>query len=177
MLCKEQGITIIVSGPFIDHAPFTYASLMLSFIFQGVIIMYDIVIVNKLTPRKIWELFGLLVKMLICNNFKNLPQLGNYFEFLDKNWCKMKTFKSNFKCTSNGVNKIVIPSNYAPLTNMVARHLVMTVVTVFAIYIRWLLMGSTVPVFQEIDNPASFQDNFLYRVSMFLCFVPTNFLQ
>lgn len=150
---------------------------MSSFIFQGVIIMYDIVIVNKLTPSKIWELFGLLVKMLICNNFKTLPQLGNYFEFLDKNWCKMKTFKSNFKCGSNGVHKIVIPSNYAPLTNMVARHFVMTVVTMFAIYIRWLLMGSSVPVFQEIDNPASFEDNFVYRVSKLCFFDPKNFFQ
>lgn len=126
--------------------------------------MYDIVIVNKLTASKIWEFFGLFVKVLISNNFKNLPHLGNYFEFLDKNWCKMRAFKSNLKCSSNGVNKIAIPSNLAPLNNMVMRHLFMTVVTVLAIYIRWLLMGSTVPVFQEIDNPASFQDNFFYRV-------------
>lgn len=143
--------------------------------FQGVIIVYDIVIVNKLTPSKIWELFGLFVKMLICNNYKNLPQLGNYFEFLNENWYKMKSLKSNLKCCSNGVNKIIIPSNYVPLINMVTRHLVMIVVTVLAIYIRWLLMGSTVPVFQEIDNPASFQDNLLNRVSMFfLCIVSTN---
>lgn len=36
--------------------------------------------------------------------------------------------------------------------------------------LRWYVMGASTPVFQQVDNPASFEENVLVRVS-FLQFI------
>lgn len=39
--------------------------------------------------------------------------------------------------------------------------------------LRWYIMGASTPVFQQVDNPASFAENLLVRVSKYV----TNILQ
>lgn len=48
---------------------------------------------------------------------------------------------------------------------MVWRHLVLMVTGVGLLVGRWVVMGSTVPRFMKVDNPASFLDSVLFRVS------------
>ncbi|XP_077516142.1 protein O-mannosyl-transferase TMTC4-like [Amblyomma americanum] len=46
----------------------------------------------------------------------------------------------------------------------VLRQGALAVVACAALNLRWRVMGSSSPVFQRIDNPASFEENFLVRV-------------
>ena len=48
---------------------------------------------------------------------------------------------------------------------MVWRHVVLMVTGVGLLVARWVVMGSTVPRFMKVDNPASFLDSVLFRVS------------
>lgn len=49
---------------------------------------------------------------------------------------------------------------------MVWRHLVLAVTGIGLLAARWVVMGSTVPRFMKVDNPASFLDSVLFRVSV-----------
>ncbi|XP_050690684.1 protein O-mannosyl-transferase TMTC4-like isoform X2 [Eriocheir sinensis] len=46
---------------------------------------------------------------------------------------------------------------------MVWRHLVLAVTGIGLLAARWVVMGSTVPRFMKVDNPASFLDSVLFR--------------
>lgn len=52
---------------------------------------------------------------------------------------------------------------------MVWRHLVLLVTGVGLLMARWVVMGSTVPRFMKVDNPASFLDSVMFRVSWWHC--------
>ncbi|XP_076059798.1 protein O-mannosyl-transferase TMTC4-like isoform X2 [Oratosquilla oratoria] len=47
---------------------------------------------------------------------------------------------------------------------LLSRHLVLLVTGIVLLASRWVVMGSTVPKFMKVDNPASFLDNMFYRV-------------
>lgn len=52
---------------------------------------------------------------------------------------------------------------------MVWRHFVLAVTGMGLLAARWVVMGSTVPRFMKVDNPSSFLDSVLFRVSVWLC--------
>ena len=45
----------------------------------------------------------------------------------------------------------------------------MVVFGVIILAVRWRLMGSSAPTFQLVDNPHSFVNGSIYRVSSFVC--------
>ncbi|XP_045129547.1 protein O-mannosyl-transferase TMTC4-like isoform X4 [Portunus trituberculatus] len=47
---------------------------------------------------------------------------------------------------------------------MVWRHVVLMVTGVGLLVARWIVMGSTVPRFMKVDNPASFLDSVVFRI-------------
>ncbi|RXG58258.1 Transmembrane and TPR repeat-containing protein 4 [Armadillidium vulgare] len=49
------------------------------------------------------------------------------------------------------------------LRNLINRHVFLVIVGVLLLVIRWIVMGSTVPKFMTVDNPASFLDSFIFR--------------
>lgn len=49
---------------------------------------------------------------------------------------------------------------------MVWRHVVLAVTGIGLLAARWVVMGSTVPRFMKVDNPASFLDSVFFRVSV-----------
>lgn len=128
--------------------------------------MYDVIIVNRLNFTKVQE-FVIIVKALIYDKLRNLFKMFTYCEFIDKNWDKSNSFKTHLKFNSSRHAKILIFSQLTPITAMIIRFITLLLFTGFSLYGRWLLMGSTLPVFQEIDNPASFQENFFDRVCNF----------
>lgn len=48
---------------------------------------------------------------------------------------------------------------------LLRRQTALALVTCAALALRWRVMGSSSPTFQRIDNPASFEESFLYRVT------------
>lgn len=64
-----------------------------------------------------------------------------------------------------GVHPTTVPIDWKVLVMMIVRVTILVITTVTALYIRWLVMGSTLPVFQETDNPTSFENDFYTRVS------------
>lgn len=51
------------------------------------------------------------------------------------------------------------------ITQFVVRQCIMIVGGSLLFALRWYIMGASTPVFQQVDNPASFAESLLVRVS------------
>lgn len=131
--------------------------------------VYDIIVANRLTIGKIQRLFSSFVKIFLQKNLNYLPKTFHYCIFSRRYSSRASDLKSHSKFSSARQN-VVIHVQISSFTIIIIRNLVLFLATGVALYIRWLLMGSTLPVFQETDNPASFEKSFLYRVSVILIY-------
>lgn len=129
--------------------------------------VYDIIVANRLTLARIQRLFSSFVKISLHKNLNYLPKIFHYCIFSRRYSSRASDLKSHSKFSSARQN-VVIHVQLSSFTTIIIRNLVLFLATGVALYIRWLLMGSTLPVFQETDNPASFEKSFLYRVSVIL---------
>lgn len=110
---------------------------------------------NKLTIGKLRGIITLVWKPSVL---KNLSSIIRYD--LQEN----HNTKVNSKISSKNSNVGVTLPTYS-LAALIFRHIVLGTMTAAALYTRWWLMGSMLPKFQKIDNPASFEENFFIRVS------------
>ena len=119
--------------------------------------------VNKLTTRKLYELVYSVLRILVNQNLNTLPKVLNVYEIHSNNGFN----KIHSKPISNGrgLQTIMTLINSKLPVMMIVRITILVFITIAALYVRWLVMGSTLPVFQETDNPASFLDNIYSRVS------------
>lgn len=51
------------------------------------------------------------------------------------------------------------------MKGLIYRHAVLLITGLILLLCRWHIMGSSTPVFQVVDNPASFEKSFIMRVS------------
>lgn len=131
---------------------------------QGVISIYDVVVVNKMTLGRILEIALRSKKMLCFENLKHFSK-NFYHELSEHGVEKYNGLKNVTRSSAVKNNYFNYSSNAFPLVAMIFRHIILLTVTGIALYARWLLMGSKLPTFQKTDNPASFEESFLIRVS------------
>lgn len=127
--------------------------------------VYDILVVNKLTYGRIVELISHTKKSLNFKNFRNLLNILVFCEYLENNTEKCNGFKSMTKSSVSRNAQYGESLRISSQIAMVIRHFILLITTGMTLYVRWWLMGSMPPIFQKIDNPASFEENFFIRVS------------
>lgn len=58
--------------------------------------------------------------------------------------------------------------------SLIFRFSALVVTGILLLFTRWRIMGSKPPIFQPVDNPASFQENFWTRVTIILSMCPSS---
>ena len=76
-----------------------------------------------------------------------------------RHWLQQSTTDIN-----ENVNKTVV--DYRWLRYLIQRQIVLCACAIFLLVLRLGVMGKGLPSFQTIDNPASFADSVLIRVSI-----------
>ncbi|KAK7870176.1 hypothetical protein R5R35_012732 [Gryllus longicercus] len=118
----------------------------------GLCSAYDVIVYSKLHPISILKYSWQNIIKLIP-----LPHKKNYSD------SEGKTIVSLDINCANGKSVQVQQGNIPSLRHLAVRHIILFVTGMFLLLLRWRIMGSTPPVFQKVDNPASFAACFLTR--------------
>ncbi|CAH0393458.1 unnamed protein product [Bemisia tabaci] len=144
MLCKEQGITII-----------------------SICCLYDLLIVNNMYLNKmLHEVFNSSQKKPKSNKqlpHKILNQIHQNGLNGHSNGHGAGAVSMQNGNRSNGLSDEKLKDN-RHFFLLLLRQSILCFGCVALLYLRWIVMGSAPPVFQKVDNPASFLNNTLEKV-------------
>ena len=109
-----------------------------------------------------WLSSGVVV-YFICQVYRSLQKCSS-FAFNDYHLFILKNFTRKFPWSTSQEKS----DSLLWIKNLVYRQVVLFMTGMILLLCRWWIMGSSPPVFQEVDNPSSFEKSLVIRVSMTL---------